>query len=132
MHAYRTHNCAALRPDHVGQTVRLSGWIHSVRDHGGLLFIDLRDTFGLTQVVLPGGHKQFDEISHWRVESVITVDGKVVARAAGTTNDRLPTGGIEVVIETATLQSAAKVLPLQVASDEDAGEDVRLKYRYLD
>jgi aspartyl-tRNA synthetase len=132
MHAYRTHTCAALRPADVGQTIRLSGWIHSVRDHGGLLFIDLRDTYGLTQCVLPGGHAQFEDVSKWRVESVITVDGRVVARAEGTRNDRLPTGGVEVVIDTATLQSAAKVLPLQVASDEDAGEDVRLKYRYLD
>lgn len=132
MHAYRSHTCAALRPANVGETVRLSGWIHSVRDHGGLLFIDLRDTYGLTQCVLPGGHKQFEEISHWRVESTITVNGKVVARNDATKNDRLPTGHIEVVIDTAELQGAAKVLPLQVASDEDAGEDVRLKYRYLD
>lgn len=132
MHAYRTHNCAALRPSNVGETVRLSGWIHSVRDHGGLLFIDLRDSFGLTQCVLPGGHAQFEDVSKWRVESVITVNGKVVTRHEGTHNDRLPTGAVEVVIDTAVLQSAAKVLPLQVSSDEDAGEDVRLKYRYLD
>lgn len=132
MHAYRTHNCAELTAKDVGQTVRLSGWIHSMRDHGGLLFIDLRDAFGLTQIVLPGGHAQFDEISKWRVESVITVNGKVVERAPGTTNDKLPTGAIEVVIDTADLQSAAKVLPLQVSSDDDAGEDVRLKYRFLD
>jgi aspartyl-tRNA synthetase len=132
LHTYRTHTCAALRPEHVGQTIRISGWVHSVRDHGGLLFIDLRDTYGMTQCVLPGGHKQFAEISNWRVESVITIDGKVVARNDATKNDRLPTGHIEVVIETATMQGAAKVLPLQVASEEDAGEDVRLKYRYLD
>jgi len=132
MHAYRTHTCAALRPQNVGETVRLSGWIHSVRDHGGLLFIDLRDTYGLTQCVLPGGHNQFEDVSKWRVESVITINGKVVDRHEGTQNDKLPTGGIEVLIDTATLQSAAKVLPLQVASDEDAGEEVRLKYRYLD
>ncbi len=132
MHTYRTHTCAALRPEHVGATVRLSGWIHSVRDHGGLLFIDLRDTYGITQCVLPGGHAQFADISHWRVESVITIDGKVVARNDATKNDKLPTGHIEVVIDTATMQGAAKVLPLQVNSDEDAGEDVRLKYRYLD
>ena len=132
MHTYRTHTCAALRPEHVGQTIRISGWVHSVRDHGGLLFIDLRDTYGMTQCVLPGGHKQFAEISNWRVESVITIDGKVVARNDATKNDRLPTGHIEVVIDTATMQGAAKVLPLQVASEEDAGEDVRLKYRYLD
>jgi len=132
LHTYRTHTCAALRPEHVGQTIRISGWVHSVRDHGGLLFIDLRDTYGMTQCVLPGGHKQFAEISNWRVESVITIDGKVVARNDATKNDRLPTGHIEVVIDTSTMQGAAKVLPLQVASEEDAGEDVRLKYRYLD
>ncbi len=132
MHTYRSHTCAALRPADVGQTVRLSGWVHSMRDHGGLLFIDLRDTYGITQCVLPGGHKQFADIADWRVESVITVNGKVVARNDATKNDKIPTGHIEVVIDDAELQSAAKVLPLQVASDEDAGEDVRLKYRYLD
>jgi len=132
MHAYRTHKCHELTAKNVGEVVRLSGWIHSMRDHGGLLFIDLRDAFGVTQIVVPGGHKQFAEIASWRVESVITVNGKVVDRAPGTTNDKLPTGQIEVVTDTAVLQSAAKVLPLQVASDDDAGEDVRLKYRFLD
>ena len=97
MHAYRTHTCAQLNAADVGQTVRLSGWIHSIRDHGGLLFIDLRDSFGLTQCVIPGDHAQFDEISNWRVESVITIDGNVVARTPETANDKLPTGAIEVV-----------------------------------
>jgi len=132
MHAYRSHKCNELKSQNIGEVVRLSGWIHSMRDHGGLLFIDLRDAFGLTQIVVPGGHSQLNEISGWRVESVITVNGKVVERAPGTKNDRLPTGEIEVVVDTAALQSAAKVLPLQVSSDDDAGEDVRLKYRFLD
>ncbi len=129
---YRTHKCGDLRTSHVGQSVTLSGWVHRVRDHGGLLFIDLRDMFGITQCVLASGHAQFEEISKWRVESVITLTGTIVERTPETKNDRLPTGAVEMKIEKAVLQSAAKVLPLQVASDEDAGEDVRLTYRYLD
>jgi len=131
-HIYRTHTCNGLRADHVGQDVTLSGWIHRKRDHGGLLFIDLRDTHGLTQCVIDTDHAQFADIESWRVESVITVTGKVIARSAETTNDNLPTGAIEIGIETATLQSAAKTLPFQVAIDDGAGEDLRLQYRFLD
>lgn len=131
-HQYRTHTCGQLNKDNVGDTVRLSGWIHRKRDHGGLLFIDLRDTHGLTQCVIDTDHPQFKEVEGWRVESVITVDGKVIARSAQTVNDKLPTGAIEVGIESVTLQSAAQTLPFQVAVDDDAGEDLRLKYRYLD
>lgn len=132
IHAYRTHNCAALRAENVGETVRLSGWIHRKRDHGGLLFIDLRDTHGLTQCVIDTDHPQFKEVESWRVESVITIDGKIIARTPETVNDKLPTGAIEVGIEKATLQSAAATLPFQIAIDDEAGEDLRLKYRYLD
>jgi aspartyl-tRNA synthetase len=131
-HQYRTHHCAQLTKDNVGNTVRLSGWIHRKRDHGGLLFIDLRDTHGLTQCVIDTDHPQFEEVEALRVESVITVDGDVIARSTETVNSKLPTGAIEVGIKTLTLQSAAATLPFQVAVDDDAGEDMRLKYRYLD
>lgn len=132
MHEYRTHFCNELRPDNVGQTVRLSGWVHRIRDHGGVLFIDLRDTKGLTQIVVNPDHPQFADVEALRPEAVITVSGDVVARTTETVNDRLPTGGIEVRPETVTVQSNAKVLPFQVAVDDDAGEDIRLRHRYLD
>ncbi len=129
---YRTHSCNDLNAKNVGETVKLSGWIHRKRDHGGLLFIDLRDTKGLTQCVIDTDHPQFKDVESWRVESVITVEGKVIARSPETVNSKLPTGEIEVGIETATLQSAAQTLPFQVAIDDGAGEDLRLKYRFLD
>jgi aspartyl-tRNA synthetase len=129
---YRTHHSAQLTKDNVGDTITLSGWIHRKRDHGGLLFIDLRDTNGLTQCVIDTDHAQFAQVEQWRVESVITVTGKVIARSDETVNTNLPTGAIEVGIETATLQSAAKTLPFQVAVDDNAGEDLRLQYRFLD
>lgn len=132
MHAYRTHNCGELRSDHIDETIKLSGWIHRVRDHGGVLFIDLRDSFGLTQCVVDEDSPLLNDIEKWRVESVVTIVGKVRARAKGTTNDKLSTGEIEVYIQEAEMQSAAKVLPFQVAEDDGAGEDHRLKYRYLD
>lgn len=129
---YRTHYCNALNAQNVGETVKLSGWIHRKRDHGGLLFIDLRDTKGLTQCVIDTDHPQFKDVEQWRVESVITVEGKVIARSPETVNAKLPTGEIEVGIDTATLQSAAQTLPFQVAIDDGAGEDLRLQYRFLD
>lgn len=132
MHAYRTHSCGQLRKSDVGQTVRLSGWIHRKRDHGGVLFIDLRDTHGLTQCVIDQDSPLLAEVEKWRVESVITIDGRVKARFEGTENADLSTGEVEVYIDAATLQSGAEVLPLQVADADDAGEDVRLKYRFLD
>lgn len=132
MHAYRTHNCGQLRKENVGETVKLSGWIHKKRDHGGVLFIDLRDHFGLTQCVVDEGSALLDQIEEYRTESVITVVGKVEARADGTANDKLPTGDIEIRIEEVTLQSAADVTPIVVSSDENAGEETRLRYRYLD
>ena len=132
MHEYRTHTCAELRKSDVGSEVKLSGWINTKRDHGGVLFIDLRDTYGITQVVTHEGHELIDIMDKWRVESVITVIGKVVARTDETINPKMPTGEIEVVIEEAILQSAADVIPFQVAEDDGAGEDIRLKYRYLD
>jgi len=128
MHSYRTHKCGELRKSNVGETVRLSGWVHRKRDHGGVLFIDLRDTYGITQIVAEGNA----ELEKVRAESVITVEGEVVNRAEGTTNAKMPTGDIEVAVKSVTVQSMADVIPFQVAEDDGAGEDVRLKYRYLD
>ncbi len=130
MHPYRTHTCGALRRADVGQTVRLSGWIHRKRDHGQLLFVDLRDHYGVTQVVADGATLKL--LESLRVESVITVTGKVVARSAETVNPKLATGEIEVQAAEIQVQSAAEQVPLQVNSDEDAGEEMRLRYRFLD
>jgi aspartyl-tRNA synthetase len=132
MHPYRTHTCGELRADHVGETARLSGWVHRKRDHGNLLFLDLRDHYGITQCVVDTADPAFGAAEGVRVESVVTVTGRVVMRIAGTANDKLPTGAIEVQIDSLVLQSAAQVIPLQVASDEEAGEDTRLRYRFLD
>lgn len=132
MHAYRTHTCGQLRPEQAGETVRLSGWVHRKRDHGNLLFLDLRDHYGLTQCVVDTDSPHFPAAEAVRVESVVTITGTVVKRSAETANDKLPTGGIEVRIDDFVLQSAAQVVPLQVSSDEDAGEDVRLRNRFLD
>jgi aspartyl-tRNA synthetase len=132
MHAYRTHTCGALRLADVGQQVRLSGWVHRKRDHGNLVFIDLRDHYGLTQCVLDVSSPLFKAVEQTRVESVVTVTGKVVKRPAETANPKLPTGEIELQIQDYVIQSVAEVVPLQVNSDEDAGEEVRLRYRFLD
>ena len=132
MHAFRTHKCNALRKENEGETVKLSGWIHRIYDLGGVLFIILRDTHGLTQCIIDQGSPLMEEVSTWRVESVITVVGKVRARSADTVNPKMETGEIEVYIEEATLQSAADVIPFQVHEDDGAGEDIRLRHRYLD
>ena len=132
IHAYRTHNCAALRAADIGQTARLSGWVHAKRDHGGLLFIDLRDHFGLTQCVFAAGSAAFAAAESTRVESVITVTGEVVARAEGTTNARLPTGDVELRVAAMVLEGPADVLPMQVAGSENYPDELRLKYRFLD
>ena len=132
MHPYRTHNCAELRLSNAGETVRLSGWVHRKRDHGQLLFVDLRDNFGLTQCVIDISSPLFQKLESARNESVITVTGRVIERTAETVNDKLPTGQIEIGVEELTVQSTADMLPLQVNADEDAGEDIRLRYRYLD
>jgi aspartyl-tRNA synthetase len=132
MHAYRTHTCGALRAADAGSTVRLSGWVHGKRDHGGLLFIDLRDHYGLTQCVFAAGSAGFAAAEALRLESVVTVDGEVVARAAGTVNPRLPTGEIELRVTALEVQSAADVLPMQVGGDEKYPEDIRLRHRFID
>jgi len=132
MHAYRTHNCAALRASDVGQSVRLSGWVHRKRDHGGVLFVDLRDHYGITQLVADGDSPALAVIEGLRVESVVTVDGEVKARSAETVNPNLPTGAIEVYARTVTVQSRAEELPMPVAGEQDYPEEIRLKYRFLD
>lgn len=132
MHPYRTHNCGALRADNVNQTVRLSGWVHRKRDHGNLLFIDLRDHYGITQCVVQMGHGAFATAEDVRLESVLTITGQVVARTAETVNDRLDTGAVEVVMDTCHLESEADVLPIQVNSDQEFPEETRLRYRFLD
>jgi aspartyl-tRNA synthetase len=132
MHAYRTHSCAALRLSNVGETVRLSGWVHRKRDHGQLLFIDLRDHYGITQVVTDTESPAFRTLDRLRVESVVTVEGEVVARSAETVNPNLPTGEIEIRATSVTVQSAATELPMPVFGEQDYPEEIRLKYRYLD
>jgi aspartyl-tRNA synthetase len=132
MHAYRTHTCGALRAADAGRAARLSGWVHAKRDHGGLLFIDLRDQYGITQCVFPAGSPAFAAADAVRPESVITVTGQVVEREPGTVNPRLPTGEIELRASDLVVQSAAEVLPMQVAGDERFPEDIRLKYRFID
>lgn len=134
MHQYRTHTCTQLRAEHKGQTVKISGWIHRKRDHGGLMFLDLRDHYGLTQCVINTDNPVFADLEKLRLENVICITGEVVLRAEGTTNKNLPTGDIEVRVKSFDLLSApvTDMLPLQVNSDEPYGEDVRLKYRFLD
>jgi aspartyl-tRNA synthetase len=132
MHPYRTHTCGALRAANAGATARLSGWVHSKRDHGGLLFIDLRDHYGITQCVFPAGSPAFATAETLRVESVVTATGEVVLREPGTVNPRLPTGEIELRVRSLEVLSAAEVLPMQVAGDEKYPEDLRLRYRFLD
>ncbi len=132
MHPFRTHNCGELRPLHAGETVRLSGWVHRKRDHGNLLFVDLRDQFGLTQCVIDTSSALFETLETARFESVLTVTGAVVERTTDTINDSLPTGLVEVQIAEAKVESEAAMLPLQVNSDEDTNEELRLRYRYLD
>jgi len=132
MHPYRTHTCNALRPEHVGQTVRLGGWVFRKRDHGGILFIDLRDHYGLTQIVVHPSRSFFEEASSLKLESVVIVTGGVVAREPSTVNPDLPTGGVELVAETMEFESRAEQTPLYLAGDEEGPEETRLKYRYLD
>jgi aspartyl-tRNA synthetase len=132
MHPYRTHSCAALRASDAGQTARLSGWVHSKRDHGGLLFIDLRDHFGITQIVIPAGSPVLESVERVRVESVLTITGQVVLRDGATKNPNLPTGEIELRAQAVDVQSSADVLPFQVAGHEHYPEDLRLTYRYID
>ena len=132
MHAYRSHTCGELVEANVGQSVRLSGWINRKRDHGQLVFIDLRDHYGLTQCVADSSDPSFAAVEATRLESVVTITGTVLKRSDETINTSLPTGHVEVRIESFEVQSAADTLPLQVNSDTDSGEETRLRYRYLD
>ena len=132
MHQFRTHTCAALTGENVGETVRLSGWIHRKRDHGGVLFVDLRDHYGLTQIVADEDSPALPVLEKLRAESVVTIDGNVKARTPETVNTDLPTGEIEVFAREITVQSAADELPMPVASGEEYPESIRLKYRFLD
>ena len=132
MHRYRTHTCGALRAANVGEAVRLSGWVHRVRDHGGLLFIDLRDHYGLTQVVADPDSPAFSVAETLRAEWVIRIDGAVRLRPAGTENPDLPTGAVEIFAQSIEVLSAAAELPVPVFGDVDYPEETRLRYRFLD
>ena len=132
MHPYRSHHCGALRPSHVGETVRLAGWVHRKRDHGQLLFVDLRDHYGIAQCVLDVSSPIFGAVEAAKLESVVTVAGKVVARSAETVNAALPTGEVELKVESFEILSAADPLPLQVNADREENEEIRLRYRFLD
>jgi aspartyl-tRNA synthetase len=132
MHPYRTHHCGQLRAADVGSSVRLSGWIHRRRDHGGVLFVDLRDHYGLTQIVGVAGSESMKLLDSLKLESVVTITGEVVARGPEVVNTKLATGEIEVVAREVTVQSAAAELPMPVAGEADYPEDIRLKYRFLD
>ena len=132
MNIYRTHFCSDLSISNLNNQVKLSGWIDTIRDHGNLIFIDLRDNYGITQCVIDSSHDKFDEISHLSNESVITVNGKVIQRSSDVINKNISTGEIEIKIESYILLSPSAVLPLPVNSDIEYGEDIRLKYRFLD
>ncbi|MFN6952996.1 MAG: aspartate--tRNA ligase, partial [Albidovulum sp.] len=132
MHAYRSHTCAALNKAHVGETVRLSGWVHRVRDHGGVLFIDLRDHYGITQILCDGDSPAFAALEKVRAEWVIRVDGRVKARDAALVNPKIPTGEIEVYVTEMEVLGPAEELPLPVFGDTEYPEETRLTYRFLD
>jgi aspartyl-tRNA synthetase len=132
MHRYRSHTCGALRTSNIDETVRLSGWCHRIRDHGGLLFIDLRDHYGLTQCVADPDSPAFKEAEKLRSEWVVRIDGKVRRRPAGTDNPDLPTGDVEIFITEIEVLGPAGELPLPVFGDQEYPEDIRLKYRFLD
>src|SRR5437763_2716947 len=132
MHRYRSHTCGELREAQAGEAVRLSGWCHRIRDHGGLLFIDLRDHYGITQCVADPESPAFKDAETLRSEWVVRLDGRLRLRPEGTLNADLPTGGIELFIETVEVLSTADELPLPVFGDVDYPEETRLKYRFLD
>ena len=132
MHPYRTHTCGELRASHGGETARISGWVHRKRDHGNLVFVDLRDHHGLTQCVIDAASPVFPQAGTLRPETVVTVTGEVVPRAPDAVNPRLATGAVELAVRELTVLSGAEPLPLQVASDADFPEETRLRYRFLD
>ena len=132
MNKYRSHNCSELSEKNIGKKIKLSGWIHRKRDHGNLLFIDIRDHFGITQCVIENKDKNFKVLEKLRPESVILVEGKVIKRSKETENKDLKTGLIEIKIENIKVLSEAKELPLPVFGEQDYPEETRLKYRFID
>ncbi|TMV58462.1 aspartate--tRNA ligase, partial [Thioclava sp. BHET1] len=132
MHAYRSHTCVELNKAHVGETVRLSGWVHRVRDHGGILFIDLRDHYGMTQVLADPDSPAFKDVEKVRAEWVVRIEGEVKARDASLVNPKLPTGEVEVYIRKLDVLGPAEELPLPVFGDVEYPEETRLTYRFLD
>src|SRR3954447_19538696 len=132
MHRYRSHTCGALRESHIGETVRVSGWCHRIRDHGGVLFIDLRDHYGLTQCVADPGSPAFKTAETLRSEWVVRIDGRVRRRPAGTENPDLPTGAVEIFISDIEVLGPAGELPMPVFGEQEYPEETRLKYRFLD
>ena len=132
MNKYRTHNCSELGENEVNKLVVLSGWLHRKRDHGNLLFVDLRDHYGITQCVIENENKFFSILEKTKPESVLKIEGKVIKRATGTENTELKTGKIEIQIQSIEVLSNAKELPIPVFGEQDYPEDIRLKYRFLD
>ena len=132
MNKYRTHNCAELTINNIGKQIILSGWIHKKRDHGNLLFIDLRDHYGMTQCVIDNKNEQFSALEKIKLETVICIEGEVVGRTSETINKELATGSIEILIKNFSVLGSTKELPLPVFSDQEYSEEIRLKYRYLD
>ena len=132
MNKYRTHNCSELDEKAIDKIVHLSGWLHRKRDHGNLLFIDLRDHYGMTQCVIENNNKFFSILEKLKPESVLKIIGKVVKRADGTENSDLKTGKIEIKVQTIEVLSEAQELPMPVFGEQDYPEDIRLKYRFLD
>ena len=132
MHQFRTHNCGQLRKNDIGKTVRISGWVHSVRDHGGIIFIDLRDHYGLTQVVIDPSKSFYKGVDHWRVESTLCFTGDVVERIPEAINDKLDTGEIEIAADEMNTLGESKIIPFQISKDEECNESLRLEHRFLD
>ena len=129
---YRTHNCSELRKENVGNNVVLSGWVNKKRDHGNLLFIDLRDNYGVTQCIIDKENSNFSQLEKIQLETVIRIEGKVVNRSSETINKEIQTGEIEIGINEFKVLGSCKELPLPVFSDQEYAEDIRLKYRFLD
>ena len=132
MNKYRSHNCNELRKKNVGSGILLSGWINKKRDHGNLLFLDLRDNYGITQCIVDKGNKNFKDLEKLQLETVINVEGKVIDRSTDTINKEIETGEIEVIIVNFVVLGKCKELPMPVFSDQEYSEEIRLKYRYLD
>ena len=132
MNKYRTHTCSQLTKKEVGSKVKISGWINKKRDHGNLLFIDLRDNYGITQCIIDQENKNFKEIEKLQLETVIKIEGSVLERTAETINKEIPTGEIEVSIDEFEVLGTCKELPMPVFSDQEYAEEIRLKYRFLD